>query len=98
MSDLFRFSRDQTPEALRHLLQKGKEVGAEGWPGLDHMEMGAYISNLLSSQLANHKPPDATMVNHMIPEVVKRMMAEDSLRMVSIPYDSTVPKDDIKEI
>ncbi|KAJ8968183.1 hypothetical protein NQ314_002442 [Rhamnusium bicolor] len=82
MADLFRFTgRDPHPDALKHLLQKGKE-GQDVWAGMDHSEVGPYIQNiLLASQnlLANQKPPDGSVLNHMIPEFVKRMMAEEHL-------------------
>lgn len=53
------------------------------WAGVDHSEVGPYIQNiLLASQnlLANQKPPDGSSVlNHMIPDFMKRIVAEDQL-------------------
>ncbi|CAH1170556.1 unnamed protein product [Phaedon cochleariae] len=83
MADIFRFAgRDQAPpDALKTLLQKSKE-GQDAWTGMDHSEVGPYIQNLiLASQnmLASQKPPEAAVINHMIPELMKRMMAEEQL-------------------
>ncbi|KAG5891571.1 hypothetical protein JTB14_015838 [Gonioctena quinquepunctata] len=68
-------------DSLKALLQKGKE-GQNMWDGLDHSEMGPYIQNLiLASQniLASQKSPDGAPINHMIPELMKRMIAEEQL-------------------
>ncbi|KAJ8917845.1 hypothetical protein NQ315_010757 [Exocentrus adspersus] len=81
MADLFRFGRDQTPEALKHLLLRGKD-GQDMWAGIDHGDMGPYIQNLLlasQSLLTNQKPPEGGMLHQMIPEFVKRMLAEEHL-------------------
>lgn len=79
MADLFRFAgRDQTSEALKHLLMKGKE-GQDMWAGMDHSEVGPYIQNILASPslIANQKPLEGSVLNQMIPEFVKRMMTEE---------------------
>ncbi|KAJ8982726.1 hypothetical protein NQ317_019517 [Molorchus minor] len=80
MADLFRFT-GRDPEALRMLLQKGKE-GQDIWGGMDHSEVGPYIQNILiASQnlLSNQKPSESTVINQMVPEFVKRMIAEEQL-------------------
>ncbi|KAJ8960054.1 hypothetical protein NQ318_009495 [Aromia moschata] len=82
VADLFRFTgREPNADALRTLLQKGKE-GQEAWAAVEHSEVGSYIHNiLLASQnlLANQKPPEGSILNHMIPEFVKRIYAEEHI-------------------
>lgn len=81
MADLFRFTeRNQVPEALKHLLLRGKE-GQETWPGVEHGDVAPYIQNLIlaSQGLMGQKPSEGSVLNQMIPEFVKRMMAEEHL-------------------
>ncbi|XP_018573417.1 mushroom body large-type Kenyon cell-specific protein 1 isoform X2 [Anoplophora glabripennis] len=91
MADLFRFTgRDQTSEALKHLLLKGKE-GQDMWAGMDHSEVGPYIQNILlasHSLIANQKPAEGSVLNQVIPEFVKRMMAEDVMKIQNNNGDS----------
>ncbi|RZC34128.1 mushroom body large-type Kenyon cell-specific protein 1 [Asbolus verrucosus] len=82
LCDILRFSNMEIPEALKAILQKGKE-GQDGWAGLEHSEVGPYIQNLLlASQnlLANQKPLDGAVLNSVVPEFVKRMITDDQLK------------------
>lgn len=88
MADLFRFAgREQTPEALKHLLLRGKE-GQDMWAGMDHSEVGPYIQNILlasQSLMANQKPPEGSVLNQ---DFVKRMMVEDLMKIQNNNGDS----------
>ncbi|XP_072398870.1 mushroom body large-type Kenyon cell-specific protein 1-like isoform X2 [Diabrotica undecimpunctata] len=82
MEDLFRFSAGrEIPDTLKDLLQKG---------GLHQSEV-PYLQNiLLASQtmLPTQKPPDGSMVTSMIPELMKRMIAEEQLLKMQNNGDS----------
>lgn len=53
------------------------------WGGLDHSEVGPHIQNfLMASQnlIGNQKLPEGgTVLNHMLPDFVKRIIAEEQL-------------------
>nr|ATI99809.1 ecdysone-induced protein 93 [Leptinotarsa decemlineata] len=82
MADLYRFSgREQPPDALKTLLQRGKE-------GMNPSEMGPYIKNLIMASqniLANQKSPEGTP---MIPELMKMIAEEQLLKQQHQQYNN----------
>lgn len=79
MADILRFSNLENNEALKSLLQRGKE-GQDLWSNLEHSAMGPYIQNLLLSSGATTPGQKHTDSNlSLLPEFVKRMVAEDQM-------------------
>ncbi|KAF5296641.1 hypothetical protein FQR65_LT10181 [Abscondita terminalis] len=76
MADILRFSNLENQEALKTLLQRGKE-GPEVWSGLDHNAIGPYVQNLLMSSGINSKGLETEMSSQlMLSEYVKRLSDE----------------------
>lgn len=42
--------------------------------------MGSYLHFLASQNMLSQKPPDGSMANNMIPELMKRMLTDDQLK------------------
>ncbi|KAF5288640.1 hypothetical protein FQA39_LY15335 [Lamprigera yunnana] len=82
MADILRFSNLENQEALKTLLQRGKD-GSDAWSGLDHSAMGPYIHNVLLSSgvnLQNQKSVEKEINDHlMLSEYVKRL-SEDKFK------------------
>ncbi|CAH1121723.1 unnamed protein product [Ceutorhynchus assimilis] len=95
MADILRFSgMEHPPEAIKLFLQKAKEGHEAGSTPLDQSEviqyLQVYLQALIASQniLANQKPPDGSVLNTIIPELAKRLIVEEHLKMQNNNGDS----------
>ncbi|XP_066253034.1 mushroom body large-type Kenyon cell-specific protein 1 isoform X2 [Euwallacea similis] len=96
MADILRFpsGMEHPPDAIKLFLQKAKESQETGSPPADHSEviqyLQVYLQALIASQnfLANQKPPDGSVLNHIIPELAKRLIVEEHLKMQNNNGDS----------
>ncbi|KAB0794684.1 hypothetical protein PPYR_11523 [Photinus pyralis] len=76
MADILRFSNLDNQEALKTLLQRGKE-GSDSWTGLDHSAMGPYIQNLLLTSGVNFQSQKPTEKDALLSECIKRLSSDD---------------------
>uniref|UniRef100_A0AAR5QFC9 HTH psq-type domain-containing protein n=2 Tax=Dendroctonus ponderosae TaxID=77166 RepID=A0AAR5QFC9_DENPD len=94
MTDILRFSgMEHPPEAIKHFLQKAKEGQEARSSPLEQSEVIQYLqvrNALIASHnlLANQKPPDGSVLNHIIPELAKRLIVEEHLKMQNNNGDS----------
>lgn len=79
VADLLRFSNLENPDALKALIQRGREN--HEWPGAEQNSIAPYIQNLLvaSGGMLPGQKPSENELNTAVPEFVKRMIAEEQL-------------------
>lgn len=99
MADILRFSNLENTDAVKQLIQKNsRDGGGQEWNNsVEPHVIAPYIQNLLlnSGSIVPGVKPNESELNTMLPEFVKRMMAEEQLfkdQMKLNNGDVTIPR------
>lgn len=96
MADILRFSNIENVEAVKQFIQKNTRDGQD-WHGVEPNVIAPYIHNFLltSGGLVPGVKPTESEINAIIPEFMKRMMAEEQLFKEHVKLnngDVTIPR------